>query len=190
MAGIRIGIAGCGMIGQRYARTLRQLGRPVAAVADPIIERAQYVADLCGAAPYADLRDLLAADAIDLLCVCTPTPDHYSAVMAAIEHRAHIFCEKPLAETLRQAEDMCFSAREAGLIMGMGFKMRYEAVFAKAKALIDTGAIGRPLQALFSYFQQVPPPERIWYTEYGALRDMIPHAIDLSSWYLGQQPCK
>ena len=74
--------------------------------------------------------------------------------------------------------------------MGMGFKLRYEAVFARAKSLIEAGEIGLPLYSIFSYFQQVPPPERSWYKEFGAARDNVVHAIDLSNWLLNRKPAR
>ena len=108
--------------------------------------------------------------------------------MAAAAHRIQIFCEKPLAENLQQGRAMCRAAHEAGVSLGLGFKMRYEAVFARAKSMIEAGEIGNPLYAIFSYFQQTPPPERKWYTDFGAARDNIVHAIDLSNWLLGRPP--
>ena len=190
MAAIRVGIVGCGLIGRQYARRLGSLGAEIRALADPLPERAQAVARICGGASYHDARGLLAAEAIDLLCVCSPTPYHYEAVMAAADLGRHVFCEKPLAETLGQAREMCRAAHEAGVTMGIGFKMRYEAVFARAKAMIEAGEIGKPLYSIFSYFQQVPPPERIWYTEFGTTRDNVVHAIDLSNWLLDRPPLR
>ena len=187
---IRIGIVGCGLIGRQYAERLGRLGAYVAAVADPMAERAQQVAAISGAAIYSDSRELLAREDIDLLCVCSPTPFHCDAVLAAAQRGRHIFCEKPLAETLKQAREMCRAARKAGVMLGIGFKMRYEACFARAKAMIAAGEIGTPLYTIFSYFQQVPPPERIWYTDFGAARDNIVHAIDLSNWLLDRPPAQ
>lgn len=187
---IRIGIAGCGLIGRQYAQRLSRLGAQVAAVADPLPERAQAVAAISGATGYSDAGELLAAEAIDLLCVCSPTPFHHAAVLAAAGRGRHIFCEKPLAENLAQAREMCQAAREAGVAFGIGFKMRYEAIFARAKSLIEAGEIGLPLYSIFSYFQQVPPPERAWYTDFGTTRDNVVHAIDLSNWLLDRPPAQ
>ena len=153
---IRVGIVGCGLIGRQYAERLGRLGAPVVAVADPLLGRAQQVAEASGAAAYGNVGDLLDGEAIDLLCVCSPTPYHHEAVLAAAGRGRHIFCEKPLAENLQQAREMCRAAREAGVTMGIGFKMRYEAVFAHAKSLIEAGEIGAPLYSIFSYFQQAP----------------------------------
>ena len=185
---MRIGIVGCGLVGRQYARRLRNLGAHVSAVADPMLERARQVAQISGAASYGGAEELLAREAVDLLCVCSPTPFHFEAVMAAAEHGRQIFCEKPLAENLQQARGMCRAAREAGVALGMGFKMRYEAVFARAKLMIEAGDIGAPLYAIFSYFQRMPPPERKWYTDFGTTRDNIVHAIDLCNWLLDRPP--
>ena len=190
MPDIRVGIVGCGLIGRQYAERLPKLGAPVVAVADPLMERALSVAEISGAASYRDVHQLLANQEIDLLCVCSPTPFHYQAVIEAANQGCHVFCEKPLAETLAQAREMCRAIGEAGVTMGMGFKLRYESVFARAKSLIEAGEIGLPLYSIFSYFQQIPPPERSWYTEFGAARDNVVHAIDLSNWLLNRQPAQ
>ena len=187
---IRIGIVGCGLIGRQYAERLRRLGAPLVAVADPLFERAQQLAAIGGAAAYSNARELLDAEAIDLLCVCSPTPFHHGAVLAAAQKGRHIFCEKPLAENLAQAREMCRAANQAGVAMGIGFKLRYEAVFSRAKSLIETGEIGAPLYSIFSYFQQVPPPERAWYRDFGTMRDNLAHAIDLSNWLLDEPPAQ
>ena len=190
MDNIRVGIVGCGLIGRQYAERLPKLGARVVAVADPMIERRLPVAEISGAASYHDAHELLAEREIDLLCVCSPTPFHHEAVVAAARHGRHIFCEKPLAENLAQAREICRAISEAGVTLGIGFKLRYEAVFARAKSLIDAGEIGLPLYSIFSYFQQVPPPERNWYTKYGTTRDNVVHAIDLSNWLLNRQPAR
>ena len=187
---IRVGIVGCGLIGRQYAERLPRLGAQVLAVADPLIERALSVAEISGAASYHDVHALLAEREIDLLCVCSPTPFHHEAVLAAAQQGTQIFCEKPLAENLAQAREICHAISEAGVTLGMGFKLRYEAVFARAKSLIEAGDIGVPLYSIFSYFQQAPPPERAWYKDFGAARDNIVHAIDLSNWLLNRQPSR
>ena len=190
MPEIRVGIVGCGLIGRQYAERLPKLGAQVTAVADPLMERAVSVAEISGAASYHDVHALLAEREIDLLCVCSPTPFHHEAVVAAARCGTQIFCEKPLAENLAQAREICHAISEAGVTLGMGFKLRYEAVFARAKSLIEAGEIGLPLYSIFSYFQQVPPPARGWYKDFGAARDNIVHAIDLSNWLLNRQPSR
>ena len=166
MVDFRIGIVGCGLIGQQYAVRLGSLGAYVSAVADPMVERAQAVAEISGAASYNDVHDLLAEEEIDLLCVCSPTHFHFEAVMAAAGHRRTSSARNPWRKT-------CSKARKCA---------------ARAKSMIEAGAIGQPLYSIFSYFQQVPPPERIWYRDFGAARDNIVHAIDLSNWLLDRGP--
>jgi len=89
---LRVGIVGCGLSGRQYAARLGRLGAPVVALADPLLERAQQAAEASGAAVYGDLRRLLDEQAIDLICVCSPTPSHHAAVLAAAGRGPHIFC--------------------------------------------------------------------------------------------------
>jgi len=188
MLDIKIGIVGCGMVGERYARELRSLGAEVVATADVAGERASRVAGISGATAYVDYHELLEEVDIDLVCVCTPTPFHYGPVVKGARHGRHVFCEKPLSESLSLAQEMCDAVRDADVAMGMGFKMRFEGVFADAMSVIESGDIGKPMYSVFSYFQPVPPGKRIWYCDVGVLREMLSHVIDLSNWMLGLRP--
>jgi myo-inositol 2-dehydrogenase/D-chiro-inositol 1-dehydrogenase len=93
-----------------------------------------------------------------------------------------------MAVTLAEAREMSLAMTAAKRRLGFGLKMRFEAVFAAAFALIEEGAIGRPQFGSFSFYQPIPQGERIWYADVGVLRDMLVHVFDLSAWMLGQEP--
>lgn len=184
-APVRVGIVGCGLVGQLYGRTLRRLGAEVVAAADRVEARAAEVAPRA----FPDAAAMLdGAQGLDLVCVCSPTPFHREAVMAAARHGRHVFLEKPMAETLADAEAMQDACARAGSVLGVGFKMRFETLFAEARRLVAAGAIGRPRYATFSFVQPVPPGERVWYVDVGVLRDMMVHPFDLACWLLDAAP--
>ncbi|WID98867.1 Gfo/Idh/MocA family oxidoreductase [Bosea vestrisii] len=183
---MRIAIIGCGMIGRIHADRLAGLGHAIVAASDPDLERARAVA--AGGRAYQDHRDLLREGGIDVACVCSPTPHHHGAVMDCAAAGVHVFLEKPMSVTLDEGREMAAAMEAAGLALGFGFKMRFEAVFAEARRLVAEGTIGRPRYATFSFYQPTPPGERIWYADIGVLRDMLVHMIDLAGWLLDAGP--
>lgn len=180
---MRVGIIGCGLIGQLHARLLAGLGCEIAAATDRALPRAQALAPLA----FTDQEAMLATP-LDLVCVCSPTPFHRDAVLAAAAHGRHVFLEKPMAETLDDALRMQAACDAAGVRLGLGFKMRFETLFATTRRLAAQGAIGRPRFLTLSFVQPVPPGERVWYVDVGVLRDMMVHPFDLACWWMDGAP--
>jgi predicted dehydrogenase len=176
---LRFGIVGCGMIGRLYADRLRQLGYAVTAACDPDLSRAAELAPAGSA--FRDHAEMFAAGALDVACICSPTPYHHGAVLDAAHHGLHVFLEKPMATTLAEAHEMSAAMTAAGRSLGFGLKMRFESVFSEAHRLVEEGCIGRVANAMFSFYQPLPPGERIWYANVGVLRDMLVHVFDLAA---------
>ena len=144
---IRIGLVGCGHIGTVHSFALRQLGDAglvdarVVGTFDTDHERAAGIARHHDARPYEQLAELLAE--VDVVWVCTWTAAHLEAVCAAGEQSRAVFCEKPLAPTLADAE------RLAGVLARVphqvGLVLRHAPVFRAAAELVADGKFGRPL---------------------------------------------
>ncbi len=183
---LRVGIVGCGIIGTKHAEVYRVQGARVAAVADVVAERRISLAARLEARPYADPVEMIAAERLDLVSVCSPPDGHPAPVLAAAARGCHVFCEKPMALTLPAAKEMYHACLTTGVALGMGFKMRYEAAFGAAKGVISEGRIGEPELVYISYFQ--PKPKIGWFLEIGTLRDTLVHAIDMAAWFLKQEP--
>ena len=181
-------IVGCGLIGRQYSRSLRSIGARVVAVCDPDPARRESVAALTGARAFATLAEAIAATRPDVVCICTPAPAHHRAVLEAAAVPAHVFLEKPMAETPDQARRMVYAMAASGRAFGFGLKMRFESVFAEAHRLVEAGTIGVPLEVVLTYNQNVPPPDRLWYLDEGVLLGSMPHPFDLANWWLGRTP--
>jgi myo-inositol 2-dehydrogenase/D-chiro-inositol 1-dehydrogenase len=179
---LRFGIVGCGMIGKIYAERLRALGQQVVAASDPDLGRAQAVAT----EGYADHREMFARSNLDVACICSPTQYHHRAVLDAAAAGIDVFLEKPMSVALAEAREM--RAAMVSRRVGFGFKMRFESVFAAAHAAIEAGEIGAPRFGTFSFYQPIPPGERIWYADVGVLRDMLVHMFDMASWLMAGEP--
>ncbi|WP_261992022.1 Gfo/Idh/MocA family protein [Streptomyces sp. MS191] len=173
--------------------------RPVlAAVAgrDPAAVRA--AADRHGwAAAETDWRALVARDDVQLVDVCTPGDSHAEIAVAALEAGKHVLCEKPLANSVAEAEAMVAAAEAAaarGQVAMVGFNYRRVPAIAYARRLITQGRLGALRHVRVTYLQDwlVDPDFPLtWRLERehagsGALGDLGAHAVDLAQHLTGE----
>lgn len=151
---LRIGMIGCGFIGQFHSRNLRNLVRSNAlpvkyvAVCDRHIERAQDFARLVGATQVTQhAAELIASPDVDAVYICTETAEHVALVSAAVAAGKHVFCEKPLAKNLADARAMRDVVQKAGVVNQVGLVMRYSPVFRVLEDLMRSEDLGPLLSA-------------------------------------------
>lgn len=140
---LSFGLIGAGWIGSFHAETLarRLPGARLAAVADPdpaVAER------LSAPRTYGDPLDLIADRSIDAVAICSPAATHADLVVAAAQSGKHVFCEKPMALTLEDADRAIDAANTAEVALQVGFNRRFARDFADMRARIVEGAIGTP----------------------------------------------
>jgi myo-inositol 2-dehydrogenase / D-chiro-inositol 1-dehydrogenase len=140
---LSFGLVGAGWIGSFHATTLaeRLPGVRLAAVADPVSNAA---ARLKAPKAYSDPLELVADPAIDAVAICSPAATHADLVVAAVQAGKHVFCEKPMALTLADADRAIEAALAAGVALQVGFNRRFAVDFADMRARIGDGAIGTP----------------------------------------------
>lgn len=144
---IGVGVIGLGEIGQFHLRGYARAGgaRPVAvADLDP-----DLVASSCaeyGARAFRDYRDLLADPEVALVSVCLPHSLHAQVAIEAIEAGKHVLIEKPLAISTAECDKIMAAAQSASVAVGLQHNQIFYPAHVRAKELIDSGAIGRPVQ--------------------------------------------
>ena len=152
MNDIGIGLIGSGFMGKCHALAFRaveavfpHVPRPrLAVLADSTLEKAQASARQFGFARATDdWRNLVEDPGVDVVSVTTPNALHHEMSMAAIAAGKHVYCEKPLGVTLRQAEEMAAAAERAGVRTLVGYNYLKNPAALHAKALIAGGSIGR-----------------------------------------------
>ena len=143
---VSVGLIGAGRMGSFHAETLaRRLPRVrLAAVADPVPGAAQQLADRLGGRALTDPDELLADPAVDAVVIVTPARTHAGLVEAAARAGKAVYCEKPMALTMADADRAIDAARQAGVPLQVGFNRRYDAGFRAAHDRITGGAIGTP----------------------------------------------
>lgn len=142
---VRVGLIGAGRMGSFHAENLalRVPGAKLTAVADLQPGAAQKLADRLGVEKaYTDLQALLNDSDIDAVAIATPARTHAELVIAAAQAGKHIFCEKPMAVTLEEADRAIAAAKTAGVVLQVGFNRRFSAGFAAAIRAVKAGENG------------------------------------------------
>lgn len=137
------GLIGAGWIGTFHSETLahRLPGASLVAVADPVAGSAER---LSAPRSYRDPMELIADPSVAAVAICSPAATHADLVVAAAQAGKHVFCEKPMALTLEDADRAIAAAREAGVALQVGFNRRFATDFADMHARIAAGSIGTP----------------------------------------------
>ena len=138
---------------------------------------------------YSDYKDALRNEEIDAVVVVTPTKFHRDIVIAAAEAGKHVFCEKPMAESARECDEMIEACRRNNVKLQIGFMRRFDRNFRRGKALIDAGAVGQ-VTSLRSNTHG-PSEPRPWMFDvrnsYGPIGEVNSHDFDTLRWYAGSE---
>jgi predicted dehydrogenase len=196
---IRIGLLGFGAMGRTHAFAIKNLPfyfadlpfhAAIAGVATRSMEKSRRVAAEFGIPVATDDENVLINDpTIDVIDICTPNILHADTVRRALAAGKHVYCEKPLADSLASAEEMAALAAGSDRICTVVFNNRHLSAVCRAKQLIEEGRLGRILTFDFRYLHNsCTDPERAagWKQtadvcgEGGVLLDLGAHIIDLA----------
>ncbi|MEW8979820.1 MAG: Gfo/Idh/MocA family oxidoreductase [Symbiobacterium sp.] len=142
----------------------------------------------------ADWRELVASPEVDIVHVCAPDDLHHPIASAALEAGKHVYCEKPLARTVAEAEDLCARARASGRVAQVAFQCRFGSAAQAARRLIQDGTLGEITSFRVTFLHSgYEDPDRplTWRLDQtraggGVLYDLGSHAIDLITFLLGR----
>jgi myo-inositol 2-dehydrogenase/D-chiro-inositol 1-dehydrogenase len=147
MKTLRLGLIGAGRMGSFHALTAARHipGACLAAIADPVPGQAARLAASLGVAKvYTDPQQLLADPDIDGVIIAAPARSHAELVIAAAQAGKGIFCEKPMAITLDEADRAIAAAAAARVPLQVGFNRRFAKSFRAAHQDVVAGRIGTP----------------------------------------------
>jgi len=152
---VGIGIVGLGFVGEKaHLSAFRSIpGAKLVAVADMDVGRAKKAAEKAKIkTAYSSHEELIKDPNVEAIVVSVPTFLHPRFAIDAMRAGRHVLCEMPLAPTLREAREMVDEAKKAGVVFMPSLNFRFTPNFVKAKALIDKGAIGKPVVAFYREF--------------------------------------
>jgi predicted dehydrogenase len=148
---VRVGVAGLGYWGPNLARNFESLpGCELAWCCDPSAEaRTRAAARFPGALIAADLDALLADDTLDAVAVATPVPTHAAVAQTVLEEGKHCFVEKPLAQSVADAERVLLTAAERDRVLMVGHLLEYHPGVERLKDLVDSGELGEQIYYIY-----------------------------------------
>ncbi len=144
---VRLALIGSGRMGSFHGETLarRLPDARLVAVADPLPGAAERLAARLGGLPaYTDPTQVLADPGVEAVVIAAPARFHADLVVAAAAAGKGVFCEKPMALTLEDADRAIDAARAAEVVLQVGFNRRFAPDWRAARALLDTGRLGTP----------------------------------------------
>ncbi len=154
MKQIRTAVVGTGFMGRVHLEALRRIeGIEVAAIVGRNQQRAERLGAGFGVQAVSDYRQLLADTSIDAVHICTANAAHFEMAKEALLAGKHVLCEKPLATSVDQAEELVALASERGLRNCVCHNLRYYPMVQQMRRMRENGALGRVLIVQGTYSQ-------------------------------------
>jgi len=193
MTKFKSAIAGCGAIAPLHIAALNDLNIQVSAVSDPDSSKTKKYQD---AIAYTDYESMIDAGGFDVLHICLPHYLHAPAATYAMERGINVLCEKPMATTMEDAEEMIKIAKANNVNLGIIFQNRYNPGSQLIKKALDSGVLGKPLNGWLKvtwhrnekYYTESGWRGK-WETEGGGvLINQSIHTFDLINYFMGGKP--
>ena len=199
MQKLKVAVIGCGSIAKyRHLQEYKNHNAvEIVAVCDIVEERALEMASKYQAKSYTNYEELLKNEEVDAVSVCLPNYLHAPVSIAALNAGCHVLCEKPMATSKEEAEDMIQAATKANKKLMIGHNQRFVPSHVKAKELIASGEIGKIYSFRTAFGHGGPEQwsvegEDSWFFKkdeafIGAMGDLGVHKADLLRFLLGEE---
>ncbi|MCF7854776.1 MAG: Gfo/Idh/MocA family oxidoreductase [Candidatus Pacebacteria bacterium] len=188
----RIGIIGCGGIAHSHLAGYQENGASITALADVNAEALGNLAAESGGAEMFDSAEaLIRSGQVDAISICTPPDAHAEAALLALKKGIHVLCEKPLANTVEAAAQICEAADKSDAIFLTAFRHRILPAARKMHELVSGGAIGDVVLFRNTF---CGPGQRLYDTWFaqkdisggGTMMDTSAHSVDLFRFLCGE----
>lgn len=179
---LRVGLIGAGFIGKQHSGILHGFDDvAVTAVLEKDAEKARFIHELTGCAMYSEVEDFFNNNSFDIVDICAPTWLHEELAIKALDHGCHVFCEKPLALSVKSAEAIQKKAASGANHFMVGQVLRFWPQYVKIRELVISGALGN-IESVYAYRINQSPKWADWFLNPelggGALFDLHIHDID------------
>jgi len=187
---LRFAVVGCGRIAQAHLAAIASIPEvKLAAVVDVREAAAKAVAEQYRCEAISDFKDPRVAAAADAVVICTPPQTHAEISRHFLERGIHVMAEKPITIKSADAKVLARLAEEKGRVLMMASKFRYVPDVMKAKALVESGALGKIVLYENAFCSKVAMGER-WNAQPevaggGVLIDNGCHSADIARYLLG-----
>ncbi|MDD3230429.1 MAG: Gfo/Idh/MocA family oxidoreductase [Oscillospiraceae bacterium] len=187
---LKIALLGCGKQSEKHLSGLQQFEDIEIVLADLNLEAAKALAEKVQLSYVENPEGIFDDSSIEAVDICTPTPSHFPLIKSALTSGKHVFCEKPLCETLEEAVVIRDLEKSSGCHVLVGYIYRYAPAFSCASQMLAKGAkggIGTPLAAFYRIGGRGNHQKwkHMAATGGGAISEMLVHMLDLAHWHLG-----
>jgi len=186
---MKVGIVGAGSMGVTHAAGWAETPAEIVGFNAETTQESGTLAKRYHATVYPSF-DALLAD-VDIIDICSPTHLHHEMVLKAAEAGKHIICEKPLARTAAQAQEMLSACEKAGVQLLVAHVVRFFPEYALAQSAVAEGQIGKPAVIRLHRGSYRPKkPAGNWFLDEeksgGILMDLMIHDYDYARWVAGE----
>jgi predicted dehydrogenase len=187
---MRIGIIGAGSAASFHAAAFSGNERTeIVGIADIVPELRERFAAQFGIPKCYKPDELVSAPDVEIVDICTPTDTHRYYTELAARSGKHVFCEKPIALNLEDAQDIISACKKARVALGVGQVLRFFPEYAKIRELLAEGAVGDVQVVSASRCARMPHGRDDWFRNRrrsgGAIFDLAIHDIDFLAWCFG-----
>jgi myo-inositol 2-dehydrogenase/D-chiro-inositol 1-dehydrogenase len=123
----------------------------------------------------------------DAVVIAASTPAHAPLILACVEAGIPAFCEKPIALGLDETVEVVEAVESSGAMLQIGFQRRFDAGYAEARRLVESGALGTVYSVRLATHDPEPPPEEYVAASGGIFRDLHIHDFDVLRWLTGKE---
>ena len=186
-------VVGCGSIGERHLRCFQRTGRAELVACEVNSTVLQKVRDQYKVSGFTSLDAALAASKYDAAVVCTPADSHIAVTKRLLQHGTHVLIEKPLSTSANEVGSLRQAIAASGKFCAVGYTHHFMPGLREMRAVLRSGKLGKPLQAIVTAGQHFPtfrPAYRtIYYTRHetggGAIQDSLTHFVNAIEWLIG-----
>lgn len=197
---IKVGIIGCGSIArQRHAAEYdRNPNAQIVGFFDLARERAVSMVETFGGKVYDSIEAMISDPEIDAVSVCVANAYHAQVTIDALGQGKHVLCEKPMATTMKDCEDMLAAAQKNGKRLLIDHNQRLAPAHKKAKQILESGELGRVISFSTTFghggpeMWSVEKSSNTWFFKkntaaFGSMADLGIHKIDLVRYLIGDE---
>ncbi|MDG6244958.1 MAG: UDP-N-acetylglucosamine 3-dehydrogenase [Methanolobus sp.] len=180
---LKVGVIGAGAMGKNHIRIYSEMpGVELAGIADIDRELVKELAEQYGTRAFTDYREMLAMG-LDAVSIVVPTKMHRQVATEAIEAKAHVLVEKPIADTVENADAIIKAAAASNRLLMVGHIERFNPAVIKLKEIIEEGLLGKIVSISTTRVGPYNPRIR----DVGVILDIGVHDIDIISYLYGKQ---
>jgi len=185
MRKLGVAVIGTGFWGRNHARVFKELAETeLLAICDIDAERARSVAKQFGVTPYTSTGKMLKNENIEAVSICTWSTSLAREALKALKAGKNVLVEKPMAESVKQAENLLKTAEKEGLHLTVGFLMRFIPGLQHIRNALEDKTLGEPVCASAKRVGQWP--ERIG--DVGVVKDTAIHDLDVMRYIFDEDP--